>query len=303
MNLEIQNQFGKVVGSDNVDADVPMSENTTFGIGGPANFLVTPHSVKELVSVLAICKEEDIDYMILGRGSNLLVGDKGYDGAMIRIYKNMSLIDVEDTIIEAEAGALLSKIAKVALSHELTGMEFAAGIPGTLGGGIVMNAGAYDGELKDILLDVTILTKDGQVKVVSAKDLELGYRTSNVIKNEYTILKARLSLKKGKAEDIKALMDDLQERRSSKQPLEYPSAGSVFKRPKDNFAGKLIMEAGLQGYYRGGAQVSKKHAGFIINTGEATAKDVQELIEYIIRIVKHREGITLETEVKMVGDF
>ena len=215
----------------------------------------------------------------------------------------MSQVEVDGTIIEAEAGALLSKIAKVALNHQLTGMEFAAGIPGTLGGGIVMNAGAYGGELKDILLDVTVLTEDGQVKVLEASELELGYRSSNVAVNEYTILKARLQLASGKEAEIRGLMDDLQGRRSSKQPLEYPSAGSIFKRPKDNFAGKLIMEAGLQGYYRGGAQVSKKHAGFIINTGEATAKDVVELIEYIIRIVRRNTDIILETEVKLVGDF
>ena len=303
MDREIQNQFGKVVGSDNVDAEAPMSEHTTFRIGGPATYLVTPHSVKELIKVIEICQEEDMSYMILGRGSNLLVGDKGYDGVMIRIYKNMSQVEVDGTIIEAEAGALLSKIAKVALNHQLTGMEFAAGIPGTLGGGIVMNAGAYGGELKDILLDVTVLTEDGQVKVLEASELELGYRSSNVAVNEYTILKARLQLASGKEAEIRGLMDDLQGRRSSKQPLEYPSAGSIFKRPKDNFAGKLIMEAGLQGYYRGGAQVSKKHAGFIINTGEATAKDVVELIEYIIRIVRRNTDITLETEVKLVGDF
>lgn len=304
MKVDLLNQFCSVLGSDNVMVDEPMSKHTTFRVGGAADFYLNPHSIEELKKVLCICEAENIPYFIIGNGSNLLVSDEGYRGAVIQIYRNMSDIAVEgETKIRAKAGAILSAIAKTALNNSLTGMEFASGIPGTIGGAVVMNAGAYGGEMKDILEEVTVLTKTGEVKVIPASELELGYRTSIVMKEGYIVLEAVLNLEKGDAQCIQDRMNELKDQRVSKQPLEFPSAGSTFKRPEGYFAGKLIMDAGLAGYQVGGAQVSAKHCGFVINAGGATAGDVYRLIRQVQKIVYEKFRVELETEVKMLGVF
>lgn len=303
MKQEFRNQLCDIVGSDNTYLDEPMSRHTTFRIGGPADYYVTPHSKEEIRDVIQACREAQIPYYILGNGSNLLVGDKGYRGVVIQIFKNFSDIQVEGLGIRAKAGALLSRIAKTAMTNGLTGMEFAAGIPGTLGGAVMMNAGAYGGEMKDILKEAVVLTENGEFLTLTAEELELGYRTSVIAKKRYFVLEAKLALKKGASEEIQAIMEDLHGRRVSKQPLEYPSAGSTFKRPAGYFAGKLIMDAGLRGFSVGDAQVSEKHCGFVINKGRATAEDVRNLMDEVIRKVQETSGVTLEPEVKMLGEF
>ena len=304
MKEDLFNQFCSVLGSDNAERNEPMSKHTTFRVGGPADYYLSPHSTEELKKICRICEENELPYFVIGNGSNLLVSDEGYRGALIQIYRNMSEIEVEDnTKIRAKAGALLAFVAKTALNHRLTGMEFASGIPGTIGGAVVMNAGAYGGEMKDILEEVTVLTGDGEVKVLSASELELGYRTSIVKKEGYLVLEAVLCLAEGEPAQIQKRMNELKEQRVSKQPLEFPSAGSTFKRPEGYFAGKLIMDAGLAGYQIGGAQVSAKHCGFLINAGNATARDVYRLIRFVQKTVWDKFQVELETEVKMLGRF
>ncbi len=303
MNQEFSNQLCAIVGSDNLYANEQMRKHTTFQIGGPADYYVTPHSKEEIRDVMEACRQASVPYYILGRGSNLLVGDGGYRGVVIQISKNYSDIWVEGTQIRAKAGALLSKIARKAMKNGLAGMEFAAGIPGTLGGAVVMNAGAYGGEMKDVLEEVLVLTQEGEFLTLQARELELGYRTSIIARQDFLVLEAALNLRKGNSEEIRALIEDLNQRRISKQPLEYPSAGSTFKRPQGYFAGKLIMDAGLQGFSVGDAQVSEKHCGFVINKGKATAKDVRCLMEEVIRRVEQQFGVRLEPEVKMLGEF
>ena len=253
--------------------------------------------------MIEACTQEKVPYYIVGNGSNLLVSDKGYEGVIIQIYKQMNQVEVEGTQIRAQAGALLSMIAKRALDAELTGFEFAAGIPGTLGGACVMNAGAYGGEMKDVLKSVTVLTDKGEVKALAKEELELGYRTSVIAKKGYIVLEAVIELQKGEKEKIQAVMDDLKERRVTKQPLEYPSAGSTFKRPEGYFAGKLIQDAGLRGFQVGGAQVSEKHCGFVINKDQATASDVMNLMNQVSDKVYEEFGVRLQPEVKRLGEF
>lgn len=286
-----------------VYTDEMMSKHTTFRVGGPADYFVVPRTVDEVRSVVRLCRESEVPYYVLGNGSNLLVSDRGYRGVILQIYKEMSAIYIEDTQIRVQAGALLSKVGSQALAASLTGFEFASGIPGTIGGAVVMNAGAYGGELKDILKSVTVLTPEGEVLTLQKDELELGYRTSILAKKSYIALEAVISLAKGEQSAIKARMDELRERRTTKQPLEYPSAGSTFKRPEGYFAGKLIQDAGLRGFTVGGAQVSEKHCGFVINKGDATASDVWELMRQVTEIVKEKFGVTLEPEVKRLGDF
>ena len=281
----------------------PMSKHTTFRIGGPADFYLCPHSTKEVQQTVQICKEENLPYFILGNGSNLLVSDKGYRGAIIQLWKNFSDISVKDCCITAKAGALLSKVAAEALEEGLTGMEFASGIPGTIGGAVFMNAGAYGGEMKDIIKEVKVLDDQGEIRVLSNEEMKLGYRTSIVKEKGYTVLSAVLQLKKGEVSVIRETMEDLKNRRTSKQPLDMPSAGSTFKRPEGYFAGKLIMDSGLRGFSVGGAQVSEKHCGFVVNKGGATAEDVTALIREVQRRVKEKFGVELETEVRFLGEF
>lgn len=280
-----------------------MKKHTTFRIGGPAEYYLRPHSVDELRKILHICKRENLPFFILGNGSNLLVSDKGYQGVVIQLWKNMSDIEVDAHVIRAKAGALLSKIAVVALDNSLAGFAFASGIPGTLGGAVVMNAGAYGGEMKDVLEEVTVMDAEGNVICLKRDELNLGYRTSIVKEKGYIVLEAVIRLKKGEASHIKEQMDDFKERRTSKQPLDMPSAGSTFKRPEGYFAGKLIMDTGLRGFRVGGAQISEKHCGFVVNTGDATAEDVKNLIEEVQKRVREKFGVTLEPEVKFLGEF
>lgn len=302
-NNKIENKFCTCLGSDNVKLQEPMSKHTTFRIGGPADFYLCPHSTKEVQQTVQICKEENLPYFILGNGSNLLVSDKGYRGAIIRLWKNFSDISVKDCCITAKAGALLSKVAAEALEEGLTGMEFASGIPGTIGGAVFMNAGAYGGEMKDIIKEVKVLDDQGEIRVLSNEEMKLGYRTSIVKEKGYTVLSAVLQLKKGEVSVIRETMEDLKNRRTSKQPLDMPSAGSTFKRPEGYFAGKLIMDSGLRGFSVGGAQVSEKHCGFVVNKGGATAEDVTALIREVQRRVKEKFGVELETEVRFLGEF
>lgn len=281
----------------------PMKKHTTFRIGGEAEFYIVPENIEEVQWTVKIARKHEIPMFILGNGSNLLVGDRGIDGIVLQIYKNMNEITVNGTEITAQAGALLSSIAREALNQSLTGFEFAGGIPGTFGGAITMNAGAYGGEMIQVLKEATVLTKEGEILTLTADELELGYRTSNVIKCGYTVLSGTISLKEGDPSEIKKQMDEYSLARKTKQPLELPSAGSTFKRPEGYFAGKLIDDAGLRGYQVGGARVSDKHCGFVVNQENATAKDVLQLIEDVQKVVKEKFGVDLEPEVKRVGKF
>ena len=296
-------KFREIVGDENLFLDEPMKQHVTFRIGGPAKYYLTPGTVEELQQILRVCEEEELPYFILGNGSNLLVSDQGFSGAVIQIYKNMNRIHVDGNKIIAQAGILLSQMAKKALEQELTGLEFASGIPGTLGGAVVMNAGAYGGEMKDVLTSVTVLTPEGEILELQADELELGYRTSVIKEKQYIVLEASLTLEKGKKTEIQDRMDELKIKRVEKQPLEYPSAGSTFKRPEGYFAGKLIQDAGLRGYQVGGAQVSEKHCGFVINRGNASAADVVGLIQDVQEKVWELYQVKLEPEVKFLGDF
>ena len=303
MQREFYDRLIDILGSEAVLVDELMKKHTTFRIGGPADYYVLPKTIEEVKKVTALCKEAEIPYYVLGNGSNLLVSDRGYRGVIIHLYRNMNRIEVEGTRIRAQVGALLSQIAGEALRHSLTGFEFASGIPGTLGGAIVMNAGAYGGEMKDVLQEVTALSQDGEVRVLSREELDLGYRTSVIGKEGYIALEAVIALKEGDMEEIRAVMEDLKERRTTKQPLEYPSAGSTFKRPEGYFAGKLIEDTGLRGFQVGGAQVSEKHCGFVINKEQATAADILSLIEQVSDRVEAKFEVRLEPEVKRIGEF
>ncbi|MBP8899915.1 MAG: UDP-N-acetylmuramate dehydrogenase [Blautia sp.] len=295
--------FCDLLGEDRVFTEEAMSQHTTFKIGGPADYFLMPDKGEDVGRVIKICKEKEIPYFILGNGSNLLVGDGGYRGAVIQIYRNMSSVTVEGNEITAQAGALLSAVAAAAKNASLTGFEFAGGIPGTIGGAVVMNAGAYGGEMKDVLTEVTVMNAEGDIFTLPTEELELGYRTSIIKTAGYIVLEAKIRLKEGDPEVIRETMKDLTIRRTTKQPLEYPSAGSTFKRPEGYFAGKLIMDSGLAGYQVGGAQVSEKHCGFVINAGDATARDVRTLMDNVRDIVYKKYGVTLEPEVKFLGEF
>nr|WP_295258521.1 UDP-N-acetylmuramate dehydrogenase [uncultured Blautia sp.] len=303
MNEEIKQKFCREFGTDRVLLEEPMKLHTTFRIGGPAEIFVMPEGLEEVQRILEICRTEDLPYFILGNGSNLLVSDRGYRGVVIQLDRNFGEVKVEGTEIHASAGALLSTIAVAARRASLTGFEFAGGIPGTLGGAVVMNAGAYGGEMKDVLRKVMVMDQNGKVFEIPAEELQMGYRTSIIKTAGYIVLGAVLSLKEGNLEEIKMLTRKLSEQRTSKQPLEYPSAGSTFKRPEGYFAGKLIMDSGLRGYRVGGAQVSEKHCGFVINTGDATAEDVCGLMKHVTETVYAKFGVTLEPEVKFLGEF
>lgn len=303
MNLVFYNRMKDIIEENRIYVDEPMKKHTTFRVGGAADYFVVPKTKEEVNNIVALCKEFDMPYYVLGNGSNLLVGDKGYRGVIIQIYKEMNHIQIEEDKIVVQAGALLSKIGSAALEAGLSGFEFAAGIPGTMGGAVVMNAGAYGGEMKDVLFSATVLTPEGELLVLSNNELELGYRTSVVAKKNYIVLEATIALQKGEKDAIKARMDELRIQRTTKQPLEYPSAGSTFKRPEGYFAGKLIQDAGLRGFQVGGAQVSEKHCGFVINKENATAADVLELMRQVSAIVKEKFGVELEPEVKRLGEF
>ena len=299
--LVIKKLLEERLAPDSVCTDELMSRHTTFRIGGPASVFVTPKSEKDLVTAIEICRSQGAPYFILGNGSNLLVSDQGYDGVVVHIGSDLRDISVEGTEITAKTGAMLSQVAHAALAHGLTGMEFAAGIPGSLGGACIMNAGAYGGEMSQILVGVRALDDKGQIVELAADQLELGYRHSIMMEKQYVVLGARIHLEKGNPEKIQAQMDDLKEKRIAKQPLEYPSAGSTFKRPEGAFAGKLIMDAGRRGFRIGDAMVSEKHCGFVVNAGKATAEDVCGVISHVQQVVMEKYGKELEPEIRFLG--
>ena len=286
----------------NLTENEPMSKHTTFRIGGKADLFVSADE-KSLPQLLKEAADEKIPVTIIGNGSNLLVGDGGIRGLVIEIGKGMDKIEISDNIMTVGAGTLLSKAANTAAEHGLSGMEFAAGIPGSVGGAVVMNAGAYGGEMKDIIMDVDVITREGEYRRLTLEELELSYRHSCIIENEYIVIRARLMLQEKDEAQIRQVMEDLKNKRIEKQPLNFPSAGSTFKRPEGYFAGKLIMDAGLRGYSVGGAQVSEKHCGFVVNKGGATASDVVKLMNDVRDKVMEEFGVELEPEVKMIGEF
>lgn len=280
----------------------PLKNHTSFKIGGPADELCSVNTTEDIKKLIKYAKDNGIPYTVMGNGSNLLVSDKGIRGLVIKIAKGFEKTEVCGEKIKAKSGILLSKLANIAAENGLSGLEFASGIPGTLGGAVYMNAGAYGGEMKDIVERVTYLS-DGEIRICEKEELDFEYRHSRFSDGEDIILSAELSLKKGNAAEIRAKMEDLKERRCSKQPLSMPSAGSTFKRPEGYFTGKLIEDSGLKGFCVGGAQVSEKHSGFVVNTGNATAQDVLDLIKHIQDTVYDKFEVKLETEVKMVGEF
>lgn len=281
MNTALYEFLRTQVPEECIKRDEPMADHTTFRVGGNADFFVEIGSSEELAGIIKYLKQTERSYFILGNGSNLLVGDKGYEGVILHLGSRFDRIDVDGKTIRAQAGALLSVVAKTAGRNGLTGLEFASGIPGTIGGAVVMNAGAYDGEMKQVITQVTVMTEDGEILELDNDTMEFGYRTSIIKNRPFIVLEAQMLLETGDVEAIRGKMDDFAGRRRSKQPLEYPSAGSTFKRPEGYFAGKLIMDAGLRGYRIGGAQVSEKHCGFIINVGNASAADISELMDEV----------------------
>lgn len=299
MTAEIKNEFQTKLSC--VLFSEEMKKHTSFKIGGPADIFVDCESADDVVTAIDICKKESIPYMILGNGSNLLVSDKGIEGAVIHIGSKMNKIEITDETVVCESGCLLSTLANAVCRESLSGLEFAAGIPGSLGGGVYMNAGAYGGELRDVIESVTYIDSLGNIKTAEKDELDFSYRHSMFSGKDYVILSVTMKLKKGNPDEIRAEMTELNHRRCDKQPLEFPSAGSTFKRPEGHFAGKLIQDAGLMGYSVGGAQVSEKHAGFVINTGDATAEDVLNLIEHIKKTVFEKFQVILEPEVKITG--
>ena len=303
MNTSMYNYMKTVIPEERILFHQPMKEYTTFRVGGEAESIILIQQEKELARLISYLTQIEQDYFILGNGSNLLVGDKGYRGVVMKFDGPMEQITVEGTRIIAKAGALLSKVAVTAKENSLTGLEFAAGIPGSIGGGVVMNAGAYDGEMKQIVETVRVMDNEGQITTLDNDTMEFGYRTSIIKNRPYIVLEVVLRLAEGNQEQISIKMEELNNLRKSKQPLEYPSAGSTFKRPHGYYAGKLIMDAGMRGYRIGGAQVADKHCGFIINTGKATAADIREVIEEVQERVKERFHVSLEPEVVFLGDF
>ena len=301
MSDEIVTRLINITGKDNVRINEPMKNHTTFKIGGPAQYYVTPESVTQIQEVVSLCRDMNIPLHVIGNGSNILVGDDGVDGVVLALFNTFSDYEIKDNVITAQAGMSLIKLAVIALREGLTGLEFASGIPGSVGGAVYMNAGAYDGQMKDVVTSVTVLDEAGNIRILGRDELDMGYRTSAVAKHNMIVLQVIIELKAGNKEQIKDRMNQLSELMKHKQPLEYPSAGSTFKRPEGYFAGKLIADAGLKGYSIGGAAVSEKHAGFVVNMGGATAKDVVELTDYIKKRIIEQFGVTLELEIKKIG--
>ena len=302
MNDQFLTELENIMAGSGIFMEEPMKKHTTFRVGGPADVLVQPDETA-LAAILALCRQYHVSYSFIGNGSNLLVGDKGIRGVVIEMTEPMGNIEVQGTRITAQAGAMLSKIANTAASNGLGGMEFAAGIPGSVGGAVVMNAGAYGGEMKDIIEKVYVLDENGAQLELDRDALDLGYRHSCIPEKKYIVTKVVLELVPRNEAEIRSEMKELNEKRAEKQPLQYPSAGSTFKRPEGYFAGKLIMDAGLRGYQVGGAQVSEKHCGFVINKGDATAADICQLMRDVSDKVQAQFGVVLEPEVKMIGEF
>ena len=291
----------QIVGENSIFENENMASHTTFKCGGNASLYIAPNSTDELVKVLEVLRNENYPYMVIGNGSNLLVKDSGYYGAIVEVDKKISEIDVRGEEIIVEAGAKLSKVATIAMENDLAGFEFAHGIPGNMGGAVVMNAGAYGGEMKDVLKWVKVVDQNGEIKTLENEELELGYRTSRVMKEKMIVLEACIKLELGVMGDIAEVMALLMSKRKASQPLEYPSAGSTFKRPEGYFAGKLVQDAGMKGYRVGDAMVSDKHSGFVINCGNATATEVIQVIKDVQAKVKEDFGVDLEPEVRIIG--
>ena len=291
----------EINGLAQVHTQEPMKRHTTFRVGGNAGYFVAPLTPKALWQTIETCREAEEPYYILGNGSNVLVSDQGYPGVIIQLFKNQDKITFEGQRLTAQAGALLIRTAHEAARLSLSGLEFASGIPGTVGGALAMNAGAYGGEIRDVVEKARVLTPEGEIRWLSREELDLTYRSSVISRKSYIALEAVFLLKEGESIQIEARMEELKRTRTEKQPLEYASAGSTFKRPEGYFAGKLIMEAGLRGYRVGGAQVSEKHCGFVINRGDATARDVMDVITHVREEVKRQAGVDLELEVKLLG--
>ena len=301
--MELEQKLKKLLEEEDVVLGEEMKYHTTFRVGGPAHFFVTPKTEEQLQSVLKLCKETDTPWFILGRGSNLLVSDRGFDGVVIHMQKHWNHYHTEENRIFAQAGAMMSAVSQEALRNGLTGFEFASGIPGTIGGGLRMNAGAYGGEMKQVVLSAKVMDSNGTVLELSKDELELGYRTSTIGRNGYIALSCVIELQPGDPDCIRSTMEEMNAKRRQKQPLEYGSAGSTFKRPEGYFAGKLIQDAGLKGFSIGDAQVSEKHAGFVINRGNAKAADIMKLCKEVSRRVHEQFGVNLEMEVRRLGKF
>lgn len=302
MNIEeLNTALAQIFASDDLLINEPMSKHTTFRCGGPAQFFVRASSAADITAAINAAEKADAPWWIVGCGSDLLVSDAGLPGVVIEIGERMAHISIDESVVRAQAGATNEAVAQAALEAGLTGYEFASGIPGSVGGAAIMNAGAYDGEFKDVAASVSCLFPDGTVREIPAEKADWSYRHSMMSDEGLVVLGATLQLAAGNKDDIRAKMDDLAQRRSSKQPLEMASAGSTFKRPEGYFAGKLIQDAGMQGHSVGDAQVSTKHAGFVVNTGNATAADVLQVIRDVQAAVADQFGVTLETEVRMWG--
>lgn len=301
MDHKFIDELCKIVGELNIRFEEPMASHTTFRIGGAAQIFVIPNTTEEIGQIVRLCKVMEVPYFVLGHGSNLLVSDAGMDGVVIQLYDNYSDFSISGNRVRAQAGVMLSRLGYAVKEESLAGFEFAAGIPGTLGGAVVMNAGAYGGEMKDIITDVQLMDEEGNLLEKACDEMEFSYRHSILTDQKLIVLGATLTLEKGNKRVIEEKMQELAVARRTKQPLEFPSAGSTFKRPKGYFAGKLIMDAGLQGYQVGGAQISEKHCGFVINKGNATAADVLHLITDVKEKVYEKFQVELEPEVKLVG--
>jgi len=305
MKSDILSNLVNIVGDENVVENEPMSRHTSFNIGGNADFFTTPRTVEQIKAIIIYCVQNEISYFVIGNGSNLLVCDNGYRGVIIQLYDKFNHIDYatngQKIIVKAQAGVMLGRLGNELMKRSITGFEFATGIPGTVGGAIMMNAGAYDGEIKDVIISACLMDPCGNIFKLNNSQLELGYRTSIISQKDYIVLEAEFELEKGNQEAIKNKLNDFTARRKEKQPLELPSAGSIFKRPQGHFAGKLISDANLMGYTVGGAQVSKKHAGFVVNIGNATATDIIKLTDDVKNKVKELSGVDLELEVRKLG--
>ena len=301
VDINIIKELRQILPEGEVLSDEPMSKHTTFRIGGPADLFIRPKNVQEIRDALSFLEKAGIPVFVLGNGSNLLVSDQGFRGVVLQLFRNFQALSADGKCLKAQSGLLLSALASEAAKRSLTGLEFASGIPGTVGGGILMNAGAYGGEICDVLQEAVILTKENELRTIRKDELGLSYRRSRAMDEEWVILEGTFELSEGSPEAITARMEEMREARTSKQPLEYPSAGSTFKRPEGYFAGKLIMDAGLAGESCGGACVSEKHCGFVINRGGATAEDVVTLIRRVQEIVRKNSGVQLETEVRFLG--
>ena len=299
--LKYKELFDKIYKNNEIIIDADMKEHTYFKVGGNADILLQPSEVDQIADALKICKEKSIPYYIVGNGSNILVKDGGIRGVVIKL-SSLNNISVSGNEIEAGCGSLLKDVSDEALNNSLTGFEFACGIPGSVGGAVFMNAGAYNGEISGVIKEAKVMNNDGDIYTISKDDLELGYRTSKVMKEGLIVIEATFTLEKGDKVKIKDRIDELTKKREEKQPLEYPSAGSTFKRPEGYFAGKLIQDSGLKGFSIGGAAVSKKHSGFVINKGNATAKDVLDVIKHVQQEVNKQFGVELKPEVRIIGE-